>query len=325
MFPIPRLIPWSVGLFAVALVLVGPTNGRAEDPPKKDDALDRLLEKLDETATPPAAETGQADKTEKREAAQPGTQPAKAKGPGDKNAAGVAPKDQALDNLLEQLGETKDRPDAEDERQGGRPRMPDQDKAKPEGGDKDNDPKPPGDDRTAPLTGRDKTIDERLEELTGRKRKKPDKGDDESGPLSQVIREMREVERRLGQPDTGEETRKKQTAIVKNLEQLIEELKNSSQMGGQKKSRLVNMPGQKPGSQPGQTPGSNPGHAPNMKPAKPDGKHALVGGKDEWGHLPPELRQEMDNVARETMLPSKEELIRLYYLSVSKKSLVREE
>ena len=33
----------------------------------------------------------------------------------------------------------------------------------------------------------------------------------------------------------------------------------------------------------------------------------------------------MDNVAREVMLPSKEELIRLYYLSVSKKSLAREE
>jgi hypothetical protein len=86
------------------------------------------------------------------------------------------------------------------------------------------------------------------------------------------------------------------------------------------------MPGQKPGSQqPGQTPGTNPGQAPNMKPAKPDGKHALVGGKDEWGHLPPELRQEMANVNRETMLPSKEELIKLYYLSVSKKSQVRGE
>ena len=42
-------------------------------------------------------------------------------------------------------------------------------------------------------------------------------------------------------------------------------------------------------------------------------------------HLPPELRQEMDNVAKEVMLPSKEELIKLYYLSVSKKSLTREE
>jgi hypothetical protein len=62
-----------------------------------------------------------------------------------------------------------------------------------------------------------------------------------------------------------------------------------------------------------------------MKPAKPDNKHVLANGKDEWGHLPPELRQEMDNVNREAMLPSKAELIKQYYLSVSKKSLVREE
>jgi hypothetical protein len=33
----------------------------------------------------------------------------------------------------------------------------------------------------------------------------------------------------------------------------------------------------------------------------------------------------MNNVEREVMLPSKEELIKRYYLSVSKKSLVREE
>ena len=33
----------------------------------------------------------------------------------------------------------------------------------------------------------------------------------------------------------------------------------------------------------------------------------------------------MDNVFKEEPLPSKEELIRRYYLSVSKKSLLREE
>ena len=33
----------------------------------------------------------------------------------------------------------------------------------------------------------------------------------------------------------------------------------------------------------------------------------------------------MDNVSKEEALPSREELIRRYYLSVSKKSLIREE
>jgi len=99
----------------------------------------------------------------------------------------------------------------------------------------------------------------------------------------------------------------------------------AAQGKAQKRTRLVLQPGQKPGQQPGQQPGANAGGAPNTKPDTPESKHTFANGKDAWGHLPPEFRQAMDNVAREVMLPSKEELIRLYYLSVSKKSLAREE
>src|SRR4051794_34810726 len=329
MFPTQNA-PFAARLaLALALTFVGASAARAEEPPKKDDALDRLLEKLDEAPAPgakPATEPPDAPKPAEAEAAKarPGAdkEPAKGNGKGD-----VAPKDQALDSLLEKLGETQDRPEAKDERRAG-PSMPGEDKDKEkdkdtaEGG-KGNEPMPPKADE---LSGRDKGIDERLEEITGRKRKKKGEDEEQGGPLSQVIKEMREGEKRLSEPDTGEETRKKQGEIVKNLDQLIEQMKNSSAQSKGQKTRLVNMPGQKPGSQqPGQDPGSNPGQAPNMKPSKPESKHALANGKDEWGHLPPELRQEMDNVARETMLPSKEELIKRYYLSVSKKSLVREE
>jgi hypothetical protein len=87
--------------------------------------------------------------------------------------------------------------------------------------------------------------------------------------------------------------------------------------------RMV-MKGQQPGQQQDQQQGANAAGAPSTKPARPEQKHAIVGGKDVWGHLPDELRQEMDNVAREVMLPSKEELIKRYFLSVSKKSLTRE-
>ena len=51
----------------------------------------------------------------------------------------------------------------------------------------------------------------------------------------------------------------------------------------------------------------------------------MAGGKDEWGHLPPGLREEMDNVFKEEGLPLARTLIRRYYLSLSKKALVREE
>jgi hypothetical protein len=55
---------------------------------------------------------------------------------------------------------------------------------------------------------------------------------------------------------------------------------------------------------------------------KPSGKSRLD-GKDVWGHLPPELRDVMRNVFREESLPAREELVRRYYMSVSKKSLSR--
>ena len=51
----------------------------------------------------------------------------------------------------------------------------------------------------------------------------------------------------------------------------------------------------------------------------------MAGGKYIWGHLPPELRQEMENGFKEDALPTKEDLISRYYLSVAKQKLVRGE
>ena len=68
----------------------------------------------------------------------------------------------------------------------------------------------------------------------------------------------------------------------------------------------------------GRTPGM-----PATKPAKPSDRHASANGKDIWGHLPEELRQEMENVFKEEALQTKAELIRRYYLSVAKQKLVR--
>ena len=65
--------------------------------------------------------------------------------------------------------------------------------------------------------------------------------------------------------------------------------------------------------------------APPMRPARPTSKHSNAGGKDEWGHLPPELRAEIDNMINELPLSTREELIKRYYTSVAKGKLVREE
>ena len=103
-------------------------------------------------------------------------------------------------------------------------------------------------------------------------------------------------------------------------------MRNSQgQANGKRQRKLAMNPNQQPGQKPSSTPGTTGGSAPIPSRGSRPSKRSVAGGKDEWGHLPPELRQEMDNVFKEEPLPSKEELIRRYYLSVSKKSLVREE
>ena len=133
---------------------------------------------------------------------------------------------------------------------------------------------------------------------------------------------MRDVEQRLAKPDTGDETRKKQVQIVKRIDTLIEQARSSSSQSKMQRKNQSMKPGQQPGGQQDQ-PGTNAGNAPNTKPQKPTDRRSMAGGKDAWGHLPPELRQEMENVFKEDALPSREELIRLYYLSLSQKNLAR--
>ena len=62
-----------------------------------------------------------------------------------------------------------------------------------------------------------------------------------------------------------------------------------------------------------------------MKPANPNNKSVLFNGKDSWGHLPPELRQAMDNIFKEEPLPDRIDWISRYYLSVNKKGQSRGE
>src|SRR5439155_11457328 len=121
-------------------------------------------------------------------------------------------------------------------------------------------------------TGDDKDLDEHL---SGADKKKPRDGqqrqqgrkkDEEDGPLGDLIKQMREVEQRLGQPDTGEQTRQKQTEIVKRLDGLIEQMRlvrSQSQM-----MRMMRQ-GQKPGQQ-GQQANNDPQQGVGLqKPATP--------------------------------------------------------
>jgi len=312
----------------------------------QDEALDSLLEKLGKPGQgqQPAQEPlrSKQDATPDRKPAEPAAKAkpgtdAKPTEPKPKPAGGqsakpadraktgsgdVSSQDKDLDALLEKLGETKDEP-APEERSRSRP-QPDEpsgpSKPAPGGGGASGEKTKQQDQG---LQGKDKEIDDKLEEFAGKKRKK--KGGDQeegSGPLGQIIKEMRDVEQRLGKPETGADTQSKQKRIVKQIDTLIQQMKQSGSSSSMA-MRRVRQQGQKPGDQPGQTLGANAAGAPTTKPAKPSDRHALAGGKNIWGHLPEELRQEMENVFKEEALPKQAELIRRYYLSVAKQKLVR--
>src|SRR3954465_4425357 len=98
-----RLVSFAAAL--VAPLAWGSTGLAFEDAPPKDEALEGLTKSLED------AEKGQPPKP--AEAPAPAKESgAKAAEPADKGA--VAPKDQALDSLLEKLGETTETPAPDD-------------------------------------------------------------------------------------------------------------------------------------------------------------------------------------------------------------------
>jgi hypothetical protein len=323
-------------VLALAVMVFVSTAGRvwAQDQGKtKDGALESLLKELAEPEKD-ASKSDKPAKTTESKAGSPGKKAGQASGKsattdktgkatGDKSgkpttpksseAGKVSPKDQALDELLGKLGETKDEPTPEDRPANGRP-----------GGE----PPPPSGaakSRGEKLGGKDKDLDERLEELTGRKKKRPSSDQERTGPVGEMIKEMRDVEQRLGKPDPSEDTQKKQKQIVKRIEAMIEQAKQSGSSGGRLVIRRIPGPGQQPGQQPGDQTGAQARGAQAMKPAKPTSQHSTANGKEVWGHLPDELRQIMDSTFKEVELDSKKELINRYFLSVAKGKPLREE
>ena len=269
---------------------------------RKDDALDRLLEKIegpkaDDNKKP--ADDKKADE-KKPDDKKPEAKPAEGKKPGELDS-----KDKALDSLLEKIGEKVDQPKTTDT-------------PKPPGL-----PEPPKREEEAKdgLKGKDKDLEKHLEEVQGHKKKNKNRQQQpqDGGKLGDAMKKMREVEQRLTQPDTGEETRRRQAQIVQDLDSILKQLRQSMGRGGAR-VRMVAQAGQN-GNQPGQNgnQGTNAGGVGPIKPVTPPSKHVIVGDKNQWGHLPPEVQTELENIARELMLPNRSDLISRYYTSLNNK------
>lgn len=157
----------------------------------------------------------------------------------------------------------------------------------------------------------------------------PDVAGDDVSPLTQIEQKMRQVEQRLAQRDPSSATQTLQRQIAEELALLLEQLRQQQQQQNQsnQNSRQQQQSASSSNSQ-NQQPSaeSNPSNQPAERPAA-DSEERL--GKVEedrirpedlrelfqraWGHLPPQVREQMQSAAEEQFLPKYETLIEDYY------------
>jgi hypothetical protein len=263
-----------------ALAIAGAGLAWSQDP-SQDDALDRLLEK-----------------------AQSESKPGDKKAP--KSGAAV---DKDLDSLLEKIGQSSDAPKAKGKAGGARP------------------PIDPPKDGVAPrpddLDPAKRGLDEHLERFLRIKKKQEEEQqqqDPSEGDLAEAIKRMREVEQRLDEKDTGDQTQEKQREIVKKLETMIKQARMASSQGkGRGRQRGAQQAGRQ-GQQQGQDPASTAAGVGPQIPKKPTATSVLAENRDEWAGLPARDRDEMENVFKESALPTRQSLIDRYYISINRKS-----
>ena len=166
-------------------------------------------------------------------------------------------------------------------------------------------------------------------------------GDSEQDPLQQAIQRMRSVQSRIGNKDAGAKTLSDQAQIVKDLEKLIEQIKQQQQAGAASDSRPRNAQPQPENgeateqsqSQPQNSAQQKPGRRQQENPKAAESTDRTEPGrpvtaeearreeleKDVWGHLPPALRKQLLNVYSDKFLPKYEDLVRRYYETLAER------
>ena len=142
-------------------------------------------------------------------------------------------------------------------------------------------------------------------------------------PLMRLNERMKQVERRIAQTHSDEKTQRLQEEISEDLSKLIAQLeqqcrqckKSASSAGRQQTSQ--SKPASRPGQQPNEKPASDSSSRTQERgTAKVDPAKLQEMLKDVWGHLPPHLRQQMEQSANEEFLPKYEAEISEYYRSL---------
>lgn len=156
---------------------------------------------------------------------------------------------------------------------------------------------------------------------------------EEQQPLIEIARQMRMVEERIGQYDSGSTTQGMQQQIVADLERLIIAARRASQQDGPAAGQPQPVAGHTPLSQPnapqpaGQQPGQSPGtiSAPRQGETEPGSSGPETAqlrelAKALWGELPPHAREQMLETFDEAFVPKYRLLIEQYFRRLAQPS-----
>jgi len=166
--------------------------------------------------------------------------------------------------------------------------------------------------------------------------------------LQRAIEGMRSAQQRITGNDTSAKTQALQEGVIQDLQQLLTRLQQQQRSGQmrQPKPSDSDPAGGKQKPPPGQndpqgtggksdrqkkdgTPGSqrNDGKSPDSEERADQARKAAAEQarrqeliKDVWGHLPPHLREAMQNSFSEKYLPKYDELVKKYYESLAEKN-----
>ena len=147
---------------------------------------------------------------------------------------------------------------------------------------------------------------------------------------NRIAKNMSQVEERLHKNDSGDVTQQTQTAIVCDLDKLIEQTRrqqqqsrSSSSSSSQRdqqarrnRSPQIQASANREESQQNNQGGNNPrgGRTGQDEMSKIADLY-----KDVWGHLPETLRQEMDQYSREQFMAKYADLLKQYYATIAEK------
>jgi hypothetical protein len=185
-------------------------------------------------------------------------------------------------------------------------------------------------------------------EPPGKPREGKEDADREAADMEQKLKEitnrlsknLETAEQKLKENDPSDPTQQVQRDIVKDLDDLIEQMKRQQQQQQQSSSSSQQRNQQARKNKMRQNQASNQQPQPNQdnQDQNQQGKNARGGNsreqqmskiadlyKDIWGHLPETLRQEMNQYAREQFMPKYNELLKQYYATIAEKGRQKSE